>query len=248
MANNGNNNYGQSFVVTISNNELIDNLRSEIYNKCAIAPNHQILHFNNKLLITGTRLNEYYGLDKNSTITVHYKNEKDWFRREEENIQNNISKLTQHINNLHSEEEIINNLTKDLCLRISSAPTLKQLSECKIEDNNDCNMSQLNNLINNFKHKINASIRNTIDESMSNLQILISNALCSINSEEEIKCNQINKKMEKIEYKIKLLEKELTQLETSKATLLSKYHKYKTDLNILSNKYIINNKSKIDTT
>merc|ERR1712154_113211 len=108
-------------------------------------------------------------------------------------------------------------------------------------------MGQLNEMVNCFQHKINTKIKHNIDSSMHSLDILIKNALCSVNHEEEIKLKRLNKKMEKIEYDIKMLEAELTSLETQKATLLSKNDKQRSDLNHINERHLTSNKYKIKT-
>eukprot|EP01084_Bolivina_argentea_P167669 290948_1 len=246
MVNMNDSNKNQTFVLTVSNTELIDDIRREIFGRCHIAPNRQILRFNNKLLQSGTRLNEYYGLCKDSTVYVLYNEQKDWFQKERQNIENEIIKLNHTIDSLKTEQSLIDDLTASLKTKIKTAPSLKELNLCKIEDCADVNMSQLSEMVLKFQHKMeNGSMKQSIDLSMDSLNVLINNALTSVNHEEEMKCTQMDKKMSNIEYKIKLLEGEMRSLETQRATLVSRNDKHREDLTEINNRHIKTNKCKI---
>eukprot|EP00483_Globobulimina_turgida_P010214 UN10233 len=105
-------------------------------------------------------------------------------------------------------------------------------------------MCELNNLVQHFGQKKGKMCR-AIDDSMYYTNVLINNALLSVNHEQEIKCNLFDEKMQKIQYKIKLLSAELTNLSTSKAAITSLRDKSVSELNGLSTQHIANNKYKI---
>ena len=242
--NNNGNNLNPTFVVKVDRNELVDSLRNIIYSKCQIAPNRQILFFNNKQLLSGSRLNEYHGLNGHSTINVLYNDNKDWFNKERQNIEECILKLNESINHLKNEQNKIDSVTKNLRKCIETAPNLSSLNECKIDDFCDQNMSKLNAMVHNFQS--NKAIKDRIDSCLHSLNLLIANALTSVNHEEEIKCSQIDEKMQKIETEMKRMEQTLNELESERARICSKNDKHRSDLNQITEHHIASNEHKIE--
>ena len=153
---------------------------------------------------------------------MRYTNERDWFDRSRSHIDNGIIKLNQQMECLQREQSKIENVTKELEDKIKSAPSLSDLHRCKVDDHTDTEMAALQQKVDEFQCSIHSgSIRTEISSSMASLQTLINNAMNSVNREEEMKCNVIDKKMQNIEAEIKTLKARLAELETQKATLQS---------------------------
>ena len=200
----------------------MDTLRDLIFQRTHIVPDRQQLLFQNKILQSGSRLNEYRGLSNHCTVEVRYTNERDWFDRSRSHIDNGIIKLNQQMECLQREQSKIENVTKELEDKIKSAPALSDLHRCKVDDHTDTEMAALQQKVDEFQCSIHSgSIRTEISSSMASLQTLINNAMNSVNREEEMKCNVIDKKMQNIEAEIKTLKARLAELETQKATLQS---------------------------
>jgi len=237
----------QSFVITASPNDSVDKLRDLIFHKTHIIPNRQLLLFQNKLLQSGSRLNQYRGLSNNCTVEVRYANERDWFDRSRSHIDNGIIKLNQQMECLQREQSKIETVTQSLHHKINSAPSLLQLNRCNVDDAGDKEMSALQHKVDEFQSAMNqnGSIRTEIQSLMSSLQTLISNAMTSVNHEEEMKCNVIDKKMQSIEAEIKSLESRLSDLETEKATLRSNSDQHRTELNALRTQHVQRNKVRV---
>jgi len=107
-------------------------------------------------------------------------------------------------------------------------------------------MAALQQKVDEFQCSIHSgSIRTEISSSMASLQTLINNAMNSVNREEEMKCNVIDKKMQNIEAEIKTLKARLAELETQKATLQSNSDQHRTELNALQAQHVQRNKMRV---
>jgi len=239
-------NGGQSFVLTASCDESVDALRSLIFHKTHIVPNRQVLLFQNKVLQSGMRLNEYHGLCDNATVEVRYSNHSDWFDRGRQDIDCGIIRLNGHIEALEEHRHGIEAVTEELAQKIKSAPTLCHLERCKIDDAADREMAALHKKVGALRALLSGgSVTAEIRDAVESLSQLISKAITSVNQEEGLRVHRIDRKIAEIECEIKVKEAMLSDLETEKATVRSNSDQHRGDLAAVRTEHVERAKARL---